>query len=120
MWRIEYNSNAAKALRRLPRNIAGLIRRKIESLAVDPYAPNNNVKPLAGRPGHRLRVGGWRGWVGMREVRVTARAGDGAEKAFTATIRIDTPQEILYYRHGGILPYMVRRLLADDGAIRAG
>ena len=60
MWRIEYNSNAAKALRRLPRNIAGLIRRKIESLAVDPYAPNNNVKPLAGRPGHRLRVGGWR------------------------------------------------------------
>jgi aconitate hydratase len=46
-----------------------------------------------------------------REVKVHARGADGAEKTFAATIRIDTPQEILYYRHGGILPYVLRQLL---------
>ena len=28
----------------------------------------------------------------------------------TATVRIDTPQEILYYQHGGILLYVLRQL----------
>ncbi len=36
---------------------------------------------------------------------------DGSEFSFTATVRIDTPQEILYYRHGGILHYVLRKLL---------
>jgi aconitate hydratase len=31
---------------------------------------------------------------------------------FTATVRIDTPQEIRYYEHGGILPYVLRQLLS--------
>ena len=51
------------------------------------------------------------GFADGRDVRVTARAASGKEKAFTATIRIDTPQEILYYGHGGILPYVLRQLL---------
>ena len=28
-----------------------------------------------------------------------------------ATVRIDTPQEVLYYKHGGILQYVLRQLL---------
>lgn len=44
----------------MPRNTARLIRGKIEDLAQDPWAPNNNVKKLVGRPGYRLRVGDWR------------------------------------------------------------
>ncbi|HVM14521.1 MAG TPA: aconitate hydratase AcnA, partial [Egibacteraceae bacterium] len=40
---------------------------------------------------------------------VTVRA-DG--RAFTATVRIDTPREADYYRHGGILAYVLRQLLA--------
>jgi aconitate hydratase len=40
---------------------------------------------------------------------VTVRA-DGTE--FTARVRIDTPKEVEYYRHGGILPYVLRQLLA--------
>jgi aconitate hydratase len=31
---------------------------------------------------------------------------------FEATVRIDTPQEILYYQHGGILQFVLRQLLA--------
>ena len=33
---------------------------------------------------------------------------------FTATVRIDTPAEAAYYRHGGILPYVLRQLLRTD------
>ena len=46
-----------------------------------------------------------------RTVTVTA-AGPGGTREFTATVRIDTPAEAAYYRHGGILPYVLRRLAA--------
>jgi aconitate hydratase len=47
-----------------------------------------------------------------RTVAVTATAADGKKKTFEARIRIDTPQEILYYEHGGILQYVLRQLAA--------
>jgi aconitate hydratase len=43
---------------------------------------------------------------------VKATAPDGAVKQFTATVRIDTPQEIEYFEHGGILQYVLRQLAA--------
>ena len=46
---------------------------------------------------------------GLIGKRVTVHADD---KVFGAVVRIDTPTEEEYYRHGGILPYVVRRLLA--------
>jgi aconitate hydratase len=46
-----------------------------------------------------------------REVKVRARREDGSVLEFEATVRIDTPQEVLYYRHGGILQYVLRQLL---------
>jgi aconitate hydratase len=47
-----------------------------------------------------------------QNVRVTARPASGPAKQFDATLRIDTPQEALYYKHGGILQYVLRQLLA--------
>jgi aconitate hydratase len=44
-------------------------------------------------------------------VTVRAKAEDGAVKEFQALVRLDTPQEVLYYRHGGILHYVLRQLL---------
>jgi len=38
---------------------------------------------------------------------------DGKSVEFDATVRIDTPQEILYYQHGGILQYVLRQLLGS-------
>ena len=35
------------------------------------------------------------------------------DKEFTARVRIDTPKEAEYFRHGGILPYVLRQLRAD-------
>jgi aconitate hydratase len=45
-------------------------------------------------------------------VTLRARALDGSEKRFQAISRIDTPEEMSYYRHGGILPYVLRQLVA--------
>jgi aconitate hydratase len=45
-----------------------------------------------------------------RKLTVKAKSADGKTKEFTATVRIDTPQEILYYQHGGILLYVLRQL----------
>ncbi len=47
-----------------------------------------------------------------RLVTVTATA-DGSSQSFKAKVRIDTPNEADYYRHGGILQYVLRELLAE-------
>ena len=47
-------------------------------------------------------------------VRVQARPdGGGSPVAFDALVRIDTPMEIEYYRHGGILQYVLRQMLGS-------
>jgi aconitate hydratase len=50
---------------------------------------------------------------------VRARRDDGSTVHFSVTIRIDTPQEVLYYQHGGILPYVLRQLLSGRQKPRA-
>ena len=47
-----------------------------------------------------------------RSVRVTARGSNGEVKEFDAKVRIDTPGEADYYRHGGIMQYVLRSLLS--------
>ena len=46
------------------------------------------------------------------DVTVVATAENGTKKAFTVTARIDTPEELVAFRHGGILPYVVRQLVS--------
>ena len=43
---------------------------------------------------------------------LVARSADGGEKRFAVVSRIDTPEELNYYKHGGILPYVLRQLAA--------
>jgi aconitate hydratase len=42
---------------------------------------------------------------------VKATANDGAVKSFSVRCRIDTPEEMQYYKNGGILPYVLRSLV---------
>ena len=46
-----------------------------------------------------------------RHVTVKVCGKDGICVEFGAIVRIDTPQEALYYQHGGILQYVLRQLL---------
>jgi aconitate hydratase len=42
---------------------------------------------------------------------VKTRAADGHRSSFQVMLRIDTPEEMRYYRHGGILHYVLRQLV---------
>ncbi|HXT25840.1 MAG TPA: aconitate hydratase AcnA [Candidatus Eisenbacteria bacterium] len=42
---------------------------------------------------------------------VSAKSADGSEKKFTAIARVDTPEEVAYYHHGGILTYVLRQMI---------
>jgi len=46
-------------------------------------------------------------------VTLTATSADGAERHFPVTVRLDSPTEVTYYRHEGIAPYVLRRLLRE-------
>jgi aconitate hydratase len=61
-----------------------------------------SVEGISGglRPGQRLTV--------------RARAEDGSEKVFQVIARLDSPIDVEYYRHGGILPLVLRRLLQES------
>jgi aconitate hydratase len=51
------------------------------------------------------------GFKGGRELTVRATDDKGNVKTFSGLVRIDTPQECQYYRHGGILQFVLRQLL---------
>ena len=44
---------------------------------------------------------------------ITAQRADGSVLRFPVHVRIDTPQEVHYYKNGGILPYVLRQLAAN-------
>jgi aconitate hydratase len=50
------------------------------------------------------------------EVTVTATPADRKARQFKARLRIDTPKEREYYRHGGILQYVLRQLASAGSA----
>ena len=50
------------------------------------------------------------GIAGIRTLTSTSR--DGRSRDVSVLLRIDTPIEVDYYRHGGILPFVLRQLLA--------
>jgi aconitate hydratase len=52
-------------------------------------------------------------FAGGKRLAITARSPEGFEKTFSATVRIDTPQEVLYYENGGILQYVLRQLASN-------
>ena len=60
MFKVLITRDARRRLRTMPNNMERTIIRKIEQLATDPFAKNNNVSALKAGMGFRLRVGSWR------------------------------------------------------------
>jgi aconitate hydratase len=79
------------------------------------FRPGESVASL-GLTGHEtfdvLGIEEINGGPVPREVTVMARADDGSQREFRAVVRIDTPGEAEYFRHGGIMQYVLRTLLA--------
>ncbi|CAH2942251.1 MAG: Aconitate hydratase (EC @ 2-methylisocitrate dehydratase (EC [uncultured Paraburkholderia sp.] len=55
----------------------------------------------------------------QQEVTLVIRGKDGSEKRVLVLLRIDTPIEVDYYKHGGILPFVLRSLLAAEASASA-
>ncbi len=83
------------------------------------------IVPLQFKPGENLKTHGLTGFekfdihgidAGLKlrqELTVKATSDDGKALEFNVICRIDTPAELDYYRHGGILEYVLRQLLAN-------
>jgi aconitate hydratase len=50
--------------------------------------------------------------VPQSDAALVITSADGTQRRVKVTLRIDTPIEVDYYLHGGILPYVLRQLLA--------
>jgi aconitate hydratase len=46
-----------------------------------------------------------------KTIRIRAKSGHGKETQFATVARVDTPEEVSYYQHGGILQYVLRQML---------
>jgi aconitate hydratase len=84
------------------------------------------VLPLQFKPGESAQGLGLKGnetfeIVGLnrgaaKSVKVIAKSDDGKSSEFEARLRIDTPKELDYYQHGGILQYVLRQLASPGKA----
>jgi aconitate hydratase len=48
----------------------------------------------------------------LSDAQLVITGADGSRREVAVTLRIDTPIEVDYYKHGGILPFVLRQLLA--------
>ncbi len=79
------------------------------------FLQGQNAQSL-GLTGHEVFAIGGLGSGDAKEVKVTATPANGKPIQFTARVRIDTPKEREYFRHGGILQYVLRQLAAPGRA----
>jgi hypothetical protein len=79
------------------------------------FLPGQNVAVL-GLTGHELFDITGLSRADATEVSVTATPASGPPRQFTVRVRIDTPKEREYYRHGGILQYVLRQLASAGSA----
>jgi len=75
------------------------------------YKPGETRESL-GLTGHEVfEIEGVTSLSPKKVITVRAESDDGSSKTFTAIARVDTPEEVAYYHHGGILQYVLRQML---------
>jgi aconitate hydratase len=75
------------------------------------FKPGENRESL-GLTGHEVfSVEGVSTVSPRKQATVRAKSADGKEKTFSVMVRVDTPEEVSYYQHGGILQYVLRQML---------
>jgi aconitate hydratase len=75
------------------------------------FKPGENRESL-GLTGHEVfSMEGVASLVPGKNITVRAKSDDGKENQFIAKARVDTPEEASYYKHGGILQYVLRQML---------
>jgi len=77
------------------------------------FLPGQSASSLGLNGRELFSISGLAGGLKPRgSLAVAAVGDDGTAKGFTAQVRIDTPEELVAFNHGGILPYVARQLAA--------
>jgi aconitate hydratase len=85
------------------------------------FEPGQSAESLRLSGAESFDIVGIAGGLAPRQkLNVSARAADGAETSFSVIVRLDTPVHVDYYRHGGILPAVLRQLLRGGAAADGG
>ena len=75
------------------------------------FQPGETRESL-GLTGHEVfEIEGISSLAPKKLITVKAKLAGAPEKTFSAIARADTPEEVVYYRHGGILQYVLRQML---------
>ena len=75
------------------------------------FKPGENRESLGLTGQEVFSVEGVSSLTPRKQISVKAKSPDGSVKPFTALARVDTPEEVSYYQHGGILQYVLRQML---------
>jgi aconitate hydratase len=77
------------------------------------FLPGQSASSLGLTGREVITIAGLAGGLKARGTLAIAALGeDGTAKGFTTQVRIDTPEELVAFSHGGILPYVARQLAA--------
>src|SRR5438552_4694663 len=77
------------------------------------FKGSDSVSSLGIKGDEEIDIGGLEAGIKPQmDVTMTIRRRDGSSQKVSLLLRIDTPIEVDYYRHGGILPFVLRELLA--------
>lgn len=75
------------------------------------FIDGENAQTLGLKPDDRFSITGISALSHRDSVKVSITSHDGSKRDFHVMARIDTPNEVEYFRHGGILPYVLREAL---------
>jgi aconitate hydratase len=75
------------------------------------FRPGENRESLGLTGQEVFEIEGVAALAPRKEMKVRTKSDGGKEKAFSAIARADTPEEVAYYQHGGILQYVLRQML---------
>ncbi len=80
------------------------------------FLPDENLASLGLTGREAFTIRGVETLVPRSRLQVVARSDEGSETTFEVICRIDGPIELDYYRNGGILPAVLRRIARESGA----
>ena len=75
------------------------------------FKPGESRETLALTGHETFEITGVTSLTPRSTIHVTASSPDGSQKRFSAIARVDTPEEVSYYQHGGILTYVLRQMI---------
>ena len=106
----------------IARSFEKIHRNNLVGMGVLPlvFQPGDSIESLGLTGAERISIAGLADLNPGQEVTVRAVDENGKETAFVVISRLDTEVDVVYFRHGGIMPYVLRQMLAEESAHSQG